>query len=201
MLRMYCAGDSSNWKHSARSPRRQAASRKCAARLVLAVPAPPEISTLLARKIAVAAEHLVEPRRGRSRSARDVAVWTSCSEVIGSTAMPRSIDQERILVGAVARAAVLHDAQPARRDLIVDAMVEHDHAVGDVLFEPLAGQRVDAALAGDHRGDAAVLQPGEQPPQLGAQHPGVAQSGEQRLDRVEDDPLGADRTRGRDPAG
>ena len=103
------------------------------------------------------------------------------------------IDEERILVRAVARAAVLDDAKPARRDLIVDAMVEKDDAVGDVLLEALTRERVDAAFAGDDGRDAAFLQPGEQAPQLGAQHAGVAQSGEERFDRVEHDAARADR--------
>ena len=50
MLRMIWLGDSSNAKYRQRSPRRQAASTKCAARLVLPVPAVPETSTLLPRK-------------------------------------------------------------------------------------------------------------------------------------------------------
>ena len=102
-------------------------------------------------------------------------------------------DQERILVGAVRRAAVLDDAQPPRGDLVVDAVVQQDHAVGHVLLEAVAGQRVLAALAGDDRGHAAILQPAEQAPQLGAQDGVVRQAGEQRLDRVEHDALGADR--------
>ena len=54
---------------------------------------------------------------------------------------PALVDQERILVRAVARAAILHDPQAPRRDLVIDPVVEKDHAVGDVLFEPLPGQR------------------------------------------------------------
>ena len=90
-------------------------------------------------------------------------------------------------------AAVLDDAQPARRDLVVDAVVEQDHAVRDVLLEPLPGQQALAALAGDDGGHASVLQPAEQPPQFGAQDAVVRQAGEQRFDRVEHDALGADR--------
>ena len=55
--------------------------------------------------------------------------------------MPVGVDQERILVGAVVGAAVLDHAQAARRDLIVDAVVEQDHRIRDVLLEPLPGQR------------------------------------------------------------
>ena len=66
-------------------------------------------------------------------------------------------------------------------------MVENDDAIGDVLFETLTGQRVGAAFAGDDGGDAAFLEPGEQPAQLGAQDPGVAESGKQRFDGIEHD--------------
>ena len=49
MLRTSCAGDSSKAKYRQRSPRAQAALAKCAARLVLPVPAVPETSTELPR--------------------------------------------------------------------------------------------------------------------------------------------------------
>ena len=107
--------------------------------------------------------------------------------------MPLLIDQERVLVGPVTRAAVFDDAQPAGRNLIGDPVIQRDDAVRHVLFQPLSRERVGASLAGDHRRDAALLEPRKQPAQLGAQHGGVAQAGEQRLDRVEDDALGADR--------
>ena len=38
------------------------------------------------------------------------------------------------------------DSKPAGGDLIGDAMVEKDDAVGDVLLEALAGQRIHSAL-------------------------------------------------------
>jgi hypothetical protein len=101
-------------------------------------------------------------------------------------------DQEGVFVGAVLGAAVLDDAQPARRDLVHDAVVEQDHAIGHVLLEAVAGQRGLAALAGDDRRDAAILQPAQQAPQLGAQHGVVGQAGEQRLDGVEHHALRAD---------
>ena len=65
--------------------------------------------------------------------------------------MPSLVDQERILVGAVRGAAVLDDAQAAGRDLLVDPVVEQDHAVGDVFLEAVAGERAVAPLAGDDR--------------------------------------------------
>ena len=106
------------------------------------------------------------------------------------------VDQERVLVGAVDRAAVLDDAQPAGRELLGDAVVEQDDAVGDVLLQPLAGERAVAALAGDDGGHALVLEPAEQPAQLRAQDGGVGQAAEERLDGVEHDALGADRVDG-----
>ena len=71
-------------------------------------------------------------------------------------------------------------------------MVEQDHAVGDVLFQAVPGQRALAALAGDDGGDALVLEPAEQAAQLGAQDAHVRQAAEQRLDRVQHDPLRPD---------
>ena len=123
------------------------------------------------------------------------------SEVIGRTEMPVSSIRNGILVGAVDGAAVLDDAQPAGRELLGDAVVEHDDAVGDVLLQALAGERAVAALAGDDGGDALVLEPAEQPPQLRAQDGGVGQAAEERLDGVEHDALGADASRWRGPGG
>ena len=90
-------------------------------------------------------------------------------------------------------AAVLDHAQAARRDLIVDAVVEQDHRIRDVLLEPLPGQGAVAALARDHGGDALVLQPSEQPSQFRPEDGVVLQAGKQRFDGVEDDALGAHR--------
>ena len=54
-------------------------------------------------------------------------------------------------------AAVLDHAQAPGRDLFVDAMVEHDDAVGNVLFQALACERRFAAFAGDDGGHAFVF--------------------------------------------
>ena len=143
-------------------------------------------------EIALAAEHVVKPV-DPGRDPLGGRVVDQLQRGDRQHRDPAAIDQERILVGAVARAAVLDDAKPARRDLIVDAMVEQDDAVGDVLLEPLARQRVGAAFAGDDRGDAPLLEPGEQPAQLGAQHRRIAEAGKQRFDGVEDDAPRANR--------
>ena len=75
-------------------------------------------------------------------------------------------DEERVLVGPVQRAAVLEDAQPSGRGLLGHPVVEHDHAVRDVLLDAVAGEGAVAPLAGDHRGDPPLLEPAEQAAQL-----------------------------------
>ena len=106
-----------------------------------------------------------------------------------------SVDQERIFIGTVARAAVLDHAQAARQNLVVDAMVEQDDAVRDVFLEALTGERALAALGGDDRGNAFALEPLKQPAQLGTQDAGGKRR-EQHFDGVDHDSLGADRIDG-----
>jgi len=75
----------------------------------------------------------------------------------------------------------------------VDAVVEQDHRIRDVLLEPLLGQLALAALAGDDGRDALVFQPPEEPPQLRPQDAVVLEAGKERLDGIEDDAFGAHR--------
>ena len=79
------------------------------------------------------------------------------------------VDQEGIFVGAVGRAAIFHHPQPPGGELVVDAVVQQDDAVGDVFLQAVAGEGPSPLLAGDDGGDALVLEPAEQPPQLGPQ--------------------------------
>src|SRR5678815_5991071 len=74
-----------------------------------------------------------------------------------------------------------------------DAMVEQNHRIRDVFLESLPGEKPLAALTRDDGSDTLLLQPAEQPSQLGAENPVVLQPREQRFDGVEDHPLGADR--------
>ena len=67
---------------------------------------------------------VVQPQRGDRQHAR-----------------ARARRSGRVLVGAVGRAAVLDDPQPPRGDLLGDAVVEEDDAVGDVLLQAVARQR------------------------------------------------------------
>src|SRR4051812_41737742 len=96
----------------------------------------------------------------------------------------------------MARPAVLDHAQAPRRDLLVDPVVEEDHAVGYVFLEALAGERVGAALAGDDGGDTSVFQPAEETSQFGTQHTSITEPGEERFDGVEDDAAGASGAQG-----
>jgi hypothetical protein len=54
-----------------------------------------------------------------------------------------------VLVGAVGRATVLHDAQAPGSDLLLDPVVEEDHTIGNVFLQTLPGQSTIAALAGN----------------------------------------------------
>jgi hypothetical protein len=102
-------------------------------------------------------------------------------------------DEEGELVRAVERAAILHHAQVARGDLIVDPMIEQDDAIGHVLFEAVTGQLLAPRFGGDHCRHALGLEPAEQPAQLGAQDRLVGQAGEERFERVQHHAFGADR--------
>src|SRR4029078_8344342 len=68
--------------------------------------------------------------------------------------------------------------------------VEKNHRSRDVSLESLPSEEPFAALAGNDGGDSLILQPGEQPSQLGAENPVVLQSREQRSDAVEHAPFG-----------
>ena len=144
-------------------------------------------------EVTLAAEHRVDAGQSGGDTVERRAVLER-HRGHGQHADAVGIDQERILVGAVVRAAILHDAQPARRHLIVDAVIEQNHGIRHVLLEPLSRQQALAALARNHGGDALILQPAKQPSQLRPQDRVVLEAGKQRLDRVEDDAFGADRS-------
>src|SRR5207245_7708771 len=57
------------------------------------------------------------------------------------------VDQERVFVRAVGGAAIFHDPQAARGNLVEDTMIQQDHAIGDVFLEPATGQGAVATLA------------------------------------------------------
>ena len=86
---------------------------------------------------------------------------------------------------------VLHDAQAPGRDLLLHSVVEQNDAVGDIFLDAITRELALAALASDDGGDALVLEPGEQAPQLGAQDRAVGKSREQGFDGIEHHTLGA----------
>ena len=106
------------------------------------------------------------------------------------------VDQERVFVGAVRGAAILDDPQSPRGNILRDAMVQEDHAVGDVFFQAMARQRTGSPLPRDDRGDPFVFEPAEQPPQFGPDNPRIGESAKEGFQGVEHDPLGADRIDG-----
>ncbi len=67
------------------------------------------------------------------------------------------IDDERILVGAVRRSAILDDTHAAGRQLIAHAVVEENHTIGNIFLKTVARERTIATLAGDDRGDTFLL--------------------------------------------
>ena len=76
------------------------------------------------------------------------------------------------------------------------AVIEQDDAVGDVLLQPVPGQLPCAALAGDHGGHPALLEPGKQPAQLRAQHALIGEARKQGFGCVEHHATRADRVDG-----
>ena len=129
------------------------------------LPAVPRHQDAGAAEVAFAAQHRVQLGDAGRRRARWRPRGPARSDVIGSTEMPCSSIRNGYSLVPCARAAILDDAQAPRRHLLVDAVVEQDHAVGDVLLQAVAGQRAFAPLAGDDGGDALVLEPAEQPAQ------------------------------------
>ena len=72
-------------------------------------------------------------------------------------------------------------------------MIEKDDAIGDILFQAVACQRIVSLFARDDGCHAFVFEPSKEPAKLGAKDEGVGQSCKERFDRVEDDPFCPDR--------
>lgn len=69
------------------------------------------------------------------------------------------VDQKRIFVRAVDRAAILDDAQPSGADLVDDPVIQKDHTVRNILFEPLAGKARWPSFCRDDGCDPTVFEP------------------------------------------
>jgi len=80
------------------------------------------------------------------------------------------VDEEGILIGAMGRAPVFDDADAAGGNLPLHAVIEQHHAIRDILLQALSRKRPVAALAGDHGGHAAFLEPAEEALDFRAQH-------------------------------
>lgn len=140
--------------------------------------------------IAAAIKHLIQAfDAGRHDVFRRLVIESGCGD--GHHRQALLIDKERVFISTVRRAAVLDDPQAARSDLIGHAVIQQNHAVRHVLFYTVTGQQAFAALACYYSGHAAFFEPIEQAAQLGAQHGGVLETAEQRLDGVEHNALGA----------
>ena len=159
--------------------------------LVLPVPAVPESRTLLPRKIALAAQHRVEPRNaGGNPLAGDLVLKPQRRDRQHRDAV--LVDEEGILVGAVSEPRYF---TTRRRRVEIWSLTRWSSRITQSETYSSRPWRVSvavAALAGDDGGHALVLEPAEQAAQLGAQDGVVGQAGEQRLERVQHHALGAD---------
>ena len=79
-------------------------------------------------------------------------------------------DEKGKLIGAVQCSAIFHHAQMPGGDLVVDPVVEHDDAVGDIFLQAVAREGLAPALGGDDGGYTLVLEPAEEPAQFAAQN-------------------------------
>src|ERR1700720_519230 len=85
------------------------------------------------------------------------------------------------------RSPVLDDAQTPGRDLLPDAMVQQDDAVGDELLNAVPGQLVRLVpLGSNNRGQSSLFEPIEEAADFGAEDRWVGQIAEERLNGVQD---------------
>ena len=91
----------------------------------------------------------------------------------------------------MSRAAIFDDAQTACGNLVGHPVVEQDHAIGNIFFQPVTGQSAVAAFGGDDGGYAPVFEPAKQAAQFRPQDALILQSGKQIFDGVENHALRA----------
>ena len=141
--------------------------------------------------ISTGSKHVVEAQDSRRNSLAG-GVMAKMGRGNGKYADALFIDQKRIFVRAMRRAAVFHDAQETGGDLVLHAIVKKNDAVRHILLQPVARQLTLATFAGDDCGDVSFLEPCEQAAKLAAHNRGIGQSREQVLDGIEHDPFCAD---------
>ena len=116
--------------------------------------------------------------------------------MIGTTTMPRSVIRNGYSLVPCSEPRYLTTRRRRVEIWSSTRWSSGDHAVGDVLLDAEAGQAAPSPRSPVITdGQAAVLEPAEQPAQLAADDRLVGQRAEQQLDGVEHDPLGADRRR------
>ncbi len=107
----------------------------------------------------------------------------------GETAL---INQEGDLIGDVRCPAIFHHPHPPGGKLVGNPMIQKDHAIRYIFFQPVPRKVSVTLLGGHNRGQPAVLQPPEQPANLRAQYSGVSKSRENRFDRIQHHALCSD---------
>src|ERR1041384_561879 len=83
--------------------------------------------------------------------------------------------------------SILDYSQPPGRNLLNDAVVEQDHAIGDIFLQTVSCKDAFATFRRDDRRDPPTFQPPKEPPEFGAKDQFVRQCGEQGFDRIEHD--------------
>ena len=142
--------------------------------------------------VALAAEHVIQGRRGRVDTRSLGASCSSSSEVTGNTVMPsRLMRNGYSLVPCV---EPRYFTTRMRRVEICSYTRWSSEMTASVMYSsrPCRVNIWSPRSAGHHGGDLAVAQPAKQPAQLGAQDAGVLEPAEQRFDGVEHHALGAD---------
>src|SRR5215467_14163757 len=79
-------------------------------------------------------------------------------------------------------------------------MIKQQNAVGYVFLQAVAAEHAVAKFGRDHRGDACILQPMEEPAQLCADNTLIAQAEKEKFDRIQQHTLGFDLVDGCPPA-
>ena len=87
---------------------------------------------------------------------------------------------------------ILDDSQSSCRDLLNDAMVERNHAVGHIVLQAMSRGCTLASLGRNDRRRSQILASAEEPPKFGTQDQFIRQRGEQGCDRIQYDPLRLD---------
>src|SRR6266498_1079574 len=75
-------------------------------------------------------------------------------------------------------------------------MIQQNYTIRNIFFQSITGERPLSSLGRDHRSDAFIFKPAEQPAKFGSQNTLIRQAGEEGFERVEHHSLRADGVNG-----